>query len=299
MTFPEQQGCGRKIKSNAAFAESIKQILESVVRYKKPGKPLPGDVTLEVEIPSDMLENAELLLAAGKFDIEYPCCTIVNHDCRPHLINFAAGCFDLIVTDPPYGKNFKPCQEHHGKTNWDSRFPTELVCRVSAEDFVFGGGSLVRLGSYVFCEWENLWNHERRVDVVAPGGRGTFTLDKPKSVLVWHKIGGGGMGDTATEHIRDYEMALFYPGPEHKFKKRPPCVLKHRALGNNAHPTQKPLSLIKQILGWYDFETVFDPFMGSGTTAVAAKQLGKHFFGFEANKKYFGRAVRRLAEIGK
>jgi DNA modification methylase len=38
--------------------------------------------------------------------------------------------------------------------------------------------------------------------------------------------------------------------------------------------------------------------MGSGTTAIAAKKLGKHFLGFEANKKYFNRAIFRIAQIG-
>jgi hypothetical protein len=171
-----------------------------------------------------------------------------------------------------------------------------MVHAMSDETSILGG--LARLGSYIFCEWDNLWDHQRRVDVVTPGGSLAITLKKPKSVLVWHKIGGGGMGDTASEHVRDYEMALFYPGPDHRFKKRPKSVLTYKAPGNNSHPTQKPTGLIKQILGWYEFETVFDPYMGSGTTAIAAKELGKHFFGFEAKEKYYRHAVRRLAEIG-
>jgi hypothetical protein len=80
MSLPEQKGCGRIIKSNALFARSIQQILESVVH--RGGKPLPGEVTLDCEFPPELLANAERLLSAGKFDIEYPCCTIINHDCR-------------------------------------------------------------------------------------------------------------------------------------------------------------------------------------------------------------------------
>jgi DNA modification methylase len=240
----------------------------------------------------------------------YPCCTIINDDHRGHLLRFNARSFDLIVTDPPYGKRFKPSQKHHGGTDWDDEFASFEVTALLG---------LARVGSYVFCEWDNLWKYESRapafeegvqdvarkgesemypVLTVAEGGVVINNLPKPKSALVWHKLGGGSQGDTAHEHIRNHEMVLFYPGPDHTFKKRPRSVLRHRAPGNNAHPTMKPVSLIQEILGWYDFETVLDPFMGSGTTAVAAKKLGKHFLGFEANETYFNRAIFRIAEIG-
>jgi DNA modification methylase len=245
----------------------------------------------------------------------YPCCTIINDDHRDHLWRFSQKSFDLIfdliVTDPPYGKRLEPSQKHHGRTDWDDEFTSFEVTALLG---------LARVGSYVFCEWDNLWKYEARAPefematpeatgapydsdmyptiTVTAEGRTVNNLPKPKSALVWHKLGGGSQGDCAHEHIRNYEMVLFYPGPEHRFKKRPRSVLRHKAPGNNAHPTMKPVGLIQEILSWYDFETVLDPFVGSGTTAVAAKKLGKHFLGFEANKTFFNRAVQRLAEIG-
>ena len=108
----------------------------------------------------------------------------------------------------------------------------------------------------------------------------SFCASQAKSVLIWHKTGVGGAGDTNHEHTRDYEMALFYPGPEHKFKKRPPCVLKFRPPGNHAHPTQKPVDLIKQIFTWYDCETVLDPYMGSGTDSRRRKGKRQALSGF-------------------
>jgi hypothetical protein len=53
-------------------------------------------------------------------------------------------------------------------------------------------------------------------------------LPTPTSTLVWHKVNSGAAGNTKHEHTRDYEMALFYAGPEHKFKKRPKSVLTYR-----------------------------------------------------------------------
>jgi DNA modification methylase len=236
----------------------------------------------------------------------YPCCTIINDDHRDHLWRFNPNSFDLIVTDPPYGKRFRSAQKLHGRAKWDDEFTSFEVTAVLG---------LARVGSYVFCEWDNLWKYEARAPYfepdereincddgmyptleAVPGGHVVNNLPKPKSALVWHKLGGGSQGDTAHEHIRDYEMVLFYPGPEHKFEKRPRSVLRYAAPGNKTHPTMKPVDLIQEILGWYDFETVLDPFMGSGTTAVAATKLGKHFLGFEADEGYCEDATARVAE---
>jgi len=64
------------------------------------------------------------------------------------------------------------------------------------------------------------------------------------------------------------------------------------------HPTQKPLKLIKEIVQTTapPGGIVLDPFMGSGTTAVACKELGINFIGFEIDKEYFKKANERLRE---
>ena len=62
------------------------------------------------------------------------------------------------------------------------------------------------------------------------------------------------------------------------------------------HPTQKPLNVIKWILERYSNENdlIFDPFMGSGTTCVAAKQLQRRFIGIEISEKYCQIAREKL-----
>ena len=66
------------------------------------------------------------------------------------------------------------------------------------------------------------------------------------------------------------------------------------------HPTQKPLDLMKWTIQQVDFfglaKTVFDPFMGSGTTGVAAVQMGRRFIGIEREPKYFETACRRIED---
>lgn len=66
---------------------------------------------------------------------------------------------------------------------------------------------------------------------------------------------------------------------------------------NGQHPTEKPLSLMAELV--QDFtspdQTILDPFMGSGTTGIAALQLGRRFIGIEKNPTYFDLACKRIA----
>ena len=61
------------------------------------------------------------------------------------------------------------------------------------------------------------------------------------------------------------------------------------------HPTQKPVSLMKWCIDMAgNPQTILDPFMGSGTTGVAAVQMGRHFIGIEREKQYFDIACERI-----
>ena len=75
-------------------------------------------------------------------------------------------------------------------------------------------------------------------------------------------------------------------------------MIRNRDFGDEVryHPTQKSIQIIKYILT--DFseknQTVLDPFMGSGTTGVACKELGRNFIGIEISPEYFKIAERRI-----
>ena len=64
------------------------------------------------------------------------------------------------------------------------------------------------------------------------------------------------------------------------------------------HPTQKPIGVMKWAIEQLpnDVQTILDPFMGSGTTGVAAVKLGRKFIGVEIEPKYFDIACRRISE---
>ena len=76
----------------------------------------------------------------------------------------------------------------------------------------------------------------------------------------------------------------------------------NRAKGDRGlHPTQKPVSLCEYFIKTYSCEgaTVLDITMGSGTTGVACKNLGRNFIGCEIDKKYFDIAEKRIADCDK
>jgi site-specific DNA-methyltransferase (adenine-specific) len=211
----------------------------------------------------------------------FPCCTIIHGDCDEYLWMLPPGCVDLVITDPPYGMNYES-----GQLQWDrriygdDRFPVEAL------------HSLIKtpkLASYLFCRWDNLCENV----ATSRDADDAYLLPKPTSTITWVKRGGGA-GDLKHAHSRATETALFYPGIDHEFKKRPTDVVHAKRTGNELHQTQKPLKLIMQIMKWYNFKTVLDPYMGSGTTARAAKELRKHYLGFEIDDAHHKTSVDLL-----
>lgn len=73
-------------------------------------------------------------------------------------------------------------------------------------------------------------------------------------------------------------------------------IFSHNLEKKTIHPTQKPESLIADLIKTFSFEgqLVFDPFAGSGTTCLAAKNLGRQFIGIEKEEKYFNIANKRI-----
>jgi len=84
----------------------------------------------------------------------------------------------------------------------------------------------------------------------------------------------------------------------HNFIETPICMGKER-VKNPLHPTQKPVKVLKHIIqiATNEGDVVFDPFMGVGSTGVAALNLGRRFIGFELNKQYYDATIRRLETV--
>lgn len=114
-------------------------------------------------------------------------------------------------------------------------------------------------------------------------------------VLTWDKGDWPGMGDLrlpwgpSTEEI--YVLGAGFVG-----RRSGSIVRADRCTGDTVHPNEKPLSLLVKLLQKCPPGMIADPFMGSGTTLRAAKDLGRRAIGIEIEERYCEIAAKRLAQ---
>lgn len=196
------------------------------------------------------------------------CATLYLGDCRDVVPTL--GQLDTVVSDPPYGMAFHSNhrkEKHAAIANDKTVDLLQWACNLSPSHSV-----------YLFCRWDNLYD-----------------VPKPKSLVTWVKDNWS-MGDLKHEHARQTEVALFYPGPDHDFPKgRPADMIRAPRTGNDFHPTEKPVQLMRAFIEWTR-GTVCDPFMGSGSTGCAAVAMGRSFIGVEMDEGYFDIACKRIED---
>ena len=192
--------------------------------------------------------------------------TLLLGDCREIVDAIAP--VDALVTDPPYGMAFRSNHRkvrHEAIANDGDTTLLQWSCRIFASH-----------SRYVWMRWDNLPE-----------------VPMPRSLITWVK-NNHSMGDLEHEHGRQTEVCAFYKGPEHAWpKSRPVDVLHCPRTGNGFHPTEKPVALMIEVVGW-TLGCVLDPFMGSGTTLVACQRLGRNGIGIEIDPDYFDIACRRV-----
>lgn len=197
--------------------------------------------------------------------------TIYCGDCREIMPEIEA---DLMVTDPPYGIGYR--------SGYDGTLPRFIA-----------GDSDTELRDWVLSRWlprpAAVFASWRCVPPVPPRGQ-----------LIWHKSAGG-MGDLSYPWRPTYEVIwIFGSGWS---GRRDDSVLRGRTIvswnsgpAHRVHPHEKPWDVAAQIMEKAPPGAVLDPFMGSGTTLVAAKQLGRQAVGVEIEERYCEVAVQRLAQ---
>jgi site-specific DNA-methyltransferase (adenine-specific) len=195
--------------------------------------------------------------------------TIYHGDCKDVLPTLP--CVDLVLTDPPYGMGYVSNRRavKYDKIYGDDALPIEQI-QVSIRK--------ATSAAYVFCRWDNL-----------------SAMPPPRSVLVWVK-NHWSAGDLKHEHGRQWEAICFYPGPKHEFTTRTGDVIHANRTDNVYHPTEKPEELFQALMLANVGQTILDPFMGSGTTLVSAKRLGRTAIGIEREEHYCEVAVKRLQQ---
>ena len=214
--------------------------------------------------------------------------TIYHGDCREVLADLGdvAG---VVVTDPPYSSGgFQEAGKSAGSVGTRSGDSIALD-NLSTRGYQRLLRSVFRHCNqadevYLFTDWR-MWTPAS--DAIEEAGW------RVRNMLVWDKLTMG-MG---LPWRNQHELIVY--------GKRTPAsmrdgkhgnVLQARRTGNDLHPTEKPLDLCQTILGNAGDGTVLDPFMGTGTTLLAAKLLGRRAVGIETEERYCEMAARRLAQ---
>lgn len=185
---------------------------------------------------------------------------------------------DVVITDPPYGITL----ENHGQFAW-------------ADGQIVNGDHSMELGQAVLD-----WAEQHNLCVVTFASpwqpwRGTW-----RNLLVWDKgpaVGGG--GDFATCWKRTWELIQIARNP--RLNGNRDASVYQRYVGPSSyhlHPNQKPVDLIEYLVEKVSQpgDTIFDPFMGSGTTGVACVKSNRNFIGCEIDPTYFALAEKRISD---
>lgn len=201
-------------------------------------------------------------------------------DCRDVLPVLEAGSVDLVLTDPPYGINWtrgvnaaRNSKPHDGILNDHDTSTRDEVLELLSD-----------IPAIIF---------------------GSFYAPFPKNlrqVLVWAKPADSGVVGSTTGYRRDAEP-VFIVGPWPALPVRWSSVLRSFAGSQSAlcsetgHPHTKPVGMVRTLIERAPVSgTILDPFMGSGTTLRAAKDLGLRAVGIELDERYCEVAVRRLQQ---
>ena len=204
--------------------------------------------------------------------------TLYLGDCMDVLPSL--GKVDAVITDPPYGigadkamhkksgifaghGNRRVAAKHYEATDWDSSPPSQelmnLICSKAEYQAFFGGNYFALPPSSCWLVWDKM-------------NAGNNFADCELCWTNWPK---------AVRRIQHLWNGFARAGGELRFD----------------HPTQKPLEVMKWVIDLCPkAQTVLDPFMGSGTTGVAAIQLGRKFIGIEREPKYFDIACQRIKQ---
>ena len=187
---------------------------------------------------------------------------------------------DAVITDPPYGIGEAAGKaktrtgpksiggrgyavKDYGNDSWDDKtVPDELI-------------ALVRDVS----DWQIIF------------GGNYYSLPPTKCWLVWDKVNTGDFADAElawTNLKKAVRLKRYMWNGMIRENKEP----------RGDHPTQKPIGIMKWCISNLPdgTQTILDPFMGSGTTGVAAVEMGKIFIGIEREPKYFEIACKRIED---
>ena len=238
---------------------------------------------------------------------------LLQGDCLELMDKTPEKSIDLIVTDPPYlhvKGGMKSKRFNVGRV-WsaDSRMVNEMSDFDKKEIFKFLDASLrvlKKANMYIFCSKLQLVHYFEYIS--------EYNASVPKSralkydLLIWDKLDNRMMSSKFHASDIEYIVRIYEPGvslnkvwDEDGKKSDSDHYMKLQSFKkpNGEHTTQKPVELIKRLIRISSRENdlVLDPFVGSGTTGVACKNLNRNFIGMELDEEYFKIAQSRIENI--
>ncbi len=215
--------------------------------------------------------------------------TIYHGDCRD--VDLPVGSVDFLLTDPPYGMAFVSGWTVD-KATVKSDGVRQGVRVVRSALNVLAPSFHSDMHAVVFCHWESWPDFYDNL----------CHLFQIRNALIWNK-GGGGMGDLRHEYAKDFEVMLFGAcsrGRELRGMRAGAVVsgIKRVSAADRDLPFQKPVALLENLIGRHcpPSGMVLDPFLGSGSTLVAAKALRCRAIGIELDEERCEIAAKRLSQ---
>jgi DNA modification methylase len=201
--------------------------------------------------------------------------TLILGDCREVLPTL--GKFDAVVTDPPYGIGADSTMHKQGGTKYGTAAAAKSQYRDTEWDV-----KPVPTDLMILVQSAAKWN-------IIFGGN-YYSFPASTCWLVWDKETNGGFADC--------ELAWTnLPSAVRRIKWMWNGMLRKGNEAREGHPTQKPVEVMRWAIGQLPEPSlsILDPFMGSGTTGMAAVKAGKQFTGIEIDPIYFDLACQRIS----
>ena len=213
-------------------------------------------------------------------------------------------CVDLIVTSPPYNLRNSTGSGMINSTEWsplNEHGYADHDDKMQYDDYVEWQVSvLTECMRLIPDDGAIFYNHKWRVQGGLIQDRYDIVKHFPvRQIIIWQRAGGFNFNDHY--FVPTYEVIYMIAKP--KFRLLP----KANALGDvwripqdfdNDHPAPFPIEVPSRIIQSVSAKTVLDPFVGSGTTAVAARMHGRDYIGIELSQEYVDMANARLAATG-
>ena len=241
--------------------------------------------------------------------------TIYNEDCLQGMQRIPDGSIDAVICDLPYGTT---------RNQWDSVIPLDKLW-AEYRRIIKERGAIVLFAQQPFTsalvmsnpqmfKYEWIWEKESGTghlnanycpmkiheNVLVFSKSAACFVKSPTDAMIYnpqirqdfepYKCKRGRMS-TCYDHEHSKETITVNNGDRY-----PIDIIQYNKDRNTFHLTQKPVDLLRYLVLTYTNEgdTVLDNCMGSGTTAIACIKERRHFIGFELNKEYFDKAMRRI-----